>query len=201
MDDEDLTLEGKWWTSLGLDEGYTSALPVVPFMPAGVASRRKRIPRKKTTIVAQNVYINGDDPSTPSSDRERHRGEVRVRAVNLGHVVYDSVEKLSKTRKLVMQTLEFQRAEAEGGILPVLEGDDERIAQLERRERRVRRRKQVLELHEGKKRRRIGGDVGEREAVEAMKKVTAGMLAHSGFEGESPMSGNNTESLLTLRRR
>ena len=65
---------------------------------------------------------------------------------------------------------------------PFNDGKEERWRR--RREAEVRKRKRRINMLEAIERNRLGGEVGGQEAVLAMKKATAGLLAHAGFEGK-----------------
>ena len=181
-DDEEAKLEGSWWGAVGRDEAYMAGLPAVPMMAPLSGARRRKIPRHTTRHLS---IPNGDDdrPKTPSL--------VSPKPISLESVIHRSVDKLCEARRVVGKIQDFQRIEAEGGLLPLPNRDDEdETKEAERKERVERKRKRKAEGVEAKKRRKTGGEVGEPEAVHAMKKTTAGMLAHAGFEGER--GGNTT---------
>jgi transcriptional activator SPT7 len=192
-DNEDNRLEGSWWTVLGKDDAYVGGLPSAPGMVQATPPKCKRIPsrRRRTSIP------NGSGPArpagqagqagsagSPTGDSSTVPDLVPPRPKSLGNVIQRSVDKLSEARKMINQTQEFQRIEAEGGVLPPIdfgEADRER----EREEAKERKRKNQVERGEVNKRRKLGGEVGEKEAAITMKRATASMLAHSGFEGGS----------------
>lgn len=115
----------------------------------------------------------------------------KATAVSVKAVVRRTIHNLNAARQAMQRITEFQRIEADGGgILPprglsptpaekekaeeerIGRGDSRRIENKAARERRMRK----------------GGEVGQEEAVRVMKKCSAGMLAHAGFEGANEMA-------------
>lgn len=176
-DNDELKLEGAWWSVIGKDEGYLAGLPVVPTMPGPSVIRKRRIPgRNKRRLSMPNGIADLSKPPRISSA-----------PVSLEKVVHRSVDKLSEARRVVGQIQDFQRIEAEGGVLPVPNpAEEEERRERNKQERIGRKRRRKAEFLEAKKRRKTGGEIGETEAVMALKRTTASMLAHSGFEGELP---------------
>lgn len=136
------------------------------------SSRTKRIPNGHAEPIPNG---NGTAP-TPK------RSSSRTKKADLGRMVEHSVDELFDARKFVNQIHDFQKAEVDGGILPAF--DDGEGEKLERKELgRERKRKKVAEREQAIKRRKIGGEVGEKEAILSMKRSSASLLAHVGFEG------------------
>ncbi len=150
-------------------------MPSVPIMASPGAPRKRRVPGRKRRR-----------PSIPNGDDESHRTPslVSPKPVSLENVVHCSVDKLCEARRVVGQIQEFQRLEAEGVIflLPNRAEEEERREE-EKWDRANRKRRRKVELEEANRRRRDGGDIGETEAVMGLKRTTATMLAHAGFEG------------------
>jgi transcriptional activator SPT7 len=187
--DEEQKLQGAWWGLAGKNEGYASGLPSIPFMPFGEGVRRGRIPNHKKRRRLENgiPHINGltnghTSPKTPPKSPEM---ETIPELIRLEDVVHNTVDRLCESRRLINQTLEFQRIEAEGGMLPLfMDEDDEKVISKVKKAERLRKRTAMADEREARKRRKLGGEVGEEEAVEGMKRVTAGLLAHAGFDGQ-----------------
>ena len=181
-DDEEHKLEGGWWGSLGKDESYMACLPAVPVMASPDAIRRRRIHVRKCRPLSVS---NGDmQPRTPPL--------VSPRPVSLSRVVNRSVDKLCEARRVFQQIQDFQRMEAEGGQLPILHPvEDDEGNERKKLERIHRRRRRKDDSEDLSKRRRNGGETGEAEAVMILKKNTASMLAHAGFEGTAQFASRN----------
>lgn len=162
---------------MATDEAYISGLPAVPVMVDSKTPRRARIPVKKVTPPKTNGHLPDEDKDkTPPLDPSG--------PVKLEKVVHRNVNRLAEARKVMNQIHEFQRIEAEDGILPDIAAIEAREKAKEEQERIERKRMRAEEAVESNKRRKIGGEVGAKEASLAMKKATAGMLAHAGFEGK-----------------
>ncbi|WWD15998.1 hypothetical protein CI109_100422 [Kwoniella shandongensis] len=192
-DDEDVKLEGYWWGAMTGDEAYIGGLPAVPSMVASEPPRRRKIRRKSASTVprqngidhpptAAEVARNGVSLSPTKSPKKLARSKP-TKPVSLKKVIHQTVDKLHDARTVIHRIQEFQRVEAEGGILPSrsLETEEEKATKEE--ERLERRQKRREERTEARKREKEGAEVGEEEAVFGMKKAAAGMLAHAGFEG------------------
>lgn len=173
-DTDEAKAEGSWWSILGKDEAYVGGLPPAPAMvqfPEEPIHQTRSSTRKKS-------LPNGNGVASP----DRPPSLVPSKPVSLERVVHRTVDKLFDTRKLATQISEFQKAEVEGLILPPYDdGEQDRL--LQREEASERKRKKRTEREEAAKRRRVGGEVGEREAALKLKKASAAMLAHVGFEG------------------
>ncbi|EIW69413.1 hypothetical protein TREMEDRAFT_62279 [Tremella mesenterica DSM 1558] len=175
VEGDDLKLQGSWWGLAGRDECYVSTLPAVPFMAPSQAPPTRCIPsrskRKRNTPMGMDT-----SPDRPPS-------LVPSKSVKLENLIQQRVDKLFESRKIVNAVSEFQRMELEGVIPPRLRFDDGIERNQRRRDRLERKQKMHEERIEAKKRRRLGGEVGEKEAVLGMRSVSARMLAHAGFEG------------------
>ncbi|KAK4686338.1 transcriptional activator SPT7, partial [Tremellales sp. Uapishka_1] len=169
--DEDYKLEGCWWGTIGKDEALVGGLPSVPKM--AVLSPKIRHKKLKPPIES------GDGDSVPSLTKSR--------PVSMEKTVLRTVDKLFETRYDAHRILEWQRIEAEGGCLTNHLADEEEEKQKEE-ERIDRKRKRRVERGESRKRRKSGGEVGEREGVLGMKKACSGLLAHAGFEGANEIA-------------
>ena len=173
VEDEELRLEGSWWGLMSRDEAYTSGLPSIPTMAAPTPPRRLRIGSKRQR--SSPSPIETTEPKTPPLDPPR--------PVKLENVMHRSVDKLFEARKVMGQINEWQRIEADGGILLSLKMLEVEEKERAREEQTERKRRRNLEFEEARKKRKEGGEVGDREAAFVMKKATASVLAHSGFEG------------------
>ncbi|WVF72103.1 hypothetical protein IAT40_006915 [Kwoniella sp. CBS 6097] len=212
-DDEDVKLEGYWWGAMNGDDAIVAGLPAVPTMvppeqPTTLPRRRRlrtrpRSPRKSVNGV---LLPNGDesapvsvplpsrksispltskralDKMTETEEQER-KSKQRIKPISVKKVVHRTVDRLHDARQLIHRIHEFQRIENEGGILPSRElvTEKERITKQEERARRVEMR--TAEKKEVMGRKKEGGEVGEEEAALGLKRASAGLLAHAGFEG------------------
>lgn len=191
-DDEDVKLEGSWWSFIGKDETYTAGLPSVPMMAHVTPPRKRRMPGRK---IRRSSVPNGD------SGIHKTPPLVLPGPVSMEKVVYRSVDKLCEARRVVGQIQEFQRIETEGGILPTPNQDEEEERkEREKKERISKKRRRKAELVEATKRRRTGGEIGEAEAVMGVKKTTASILAHAGFEGELRSGYHRGGMLISMSR-
>lgn len=121
-------------------------------------------------------------PQMPVSSRRSAR--IRSKgAVDLEASVLAGASSLAESSRVYGKILDFQRLEVEGGILPPIERFE--LSQAARREEKQERKRAIrTERVEARKRRRIGGEVGDAEAVQSVKRASAGLLAHAGFDGE-----------------
>jgi transcriptional activator SPT7 len=103
--------------------------------------------------------------------------------VNLETVIHRTVDELHTSRSIINSIYDWQRLEAEGGAIPPIKRFD-REKEIRREEEAERKRVNREEGAEASKRRKLGGEVGERQAALGAKRATAGMLAHAGFDGE-----------------
>ncbi|ODN83198.1 hypothetical protein L202_01386 [Cryptococcus amylolentus CBS 6039] len=104
--------------------------------------------------------------------------------ISIPAIVRRTINNLDSARSIAHRVSEFQRIEAEGGVLPprslsppLSEQTSFEEARQSRREALARERQAILD------RRREGGEVGREEAVLTMRMCTAGLLARAGFEG------------------
>ena len=83
------------------------------------------------------------------------------------------------------QIQDWQRTEMEGGVLPPIQRFNEKADRRKRKRAWMELREREKEMREeGRGRAKDGGEVGEEEAVMKIRRATAGMLAHAGFEGQ-----------------
>lgn len=175
-EENDRNFEGGWWGTMAKDEAYTAGLPAVPMMADPTTPRRARIPsKKKSPIQEKRPQANGSKEKTPPLDPPK--------PVRLESLIHRNVDKLHEARRVMSQIHEFQRLEAEDGILPDIAAVEARERARAKEERAERKRQREEELVESQKRRKLGYEVGGKEASLALKRATAGMLAHAGFEG------------------
>ncbi|WVQ98831.1 hypothetical protein IAU59_005962 [Kwoniella sp. CBS 9459] len=196
-DDEDVKLEGYWWGAMNGDDAFVAGLPAVPTMvpPETTITRRRRTrPRSTRKSINSDVLPNGGGPARRTSvsplktrkilDNTKEGSKDRSqKPLSVKNVVHRTVDRLHDARQLIHRIHEFQRIENEGGILPSREimTEKERITKQEEKAQRVEVRK--LEKKEVVRRKKEGGEVGEAEAALSLKRASAGLLAHAGFEG------------------
>lgn len=201
-DTDEARADASWYNLMGKDEAYTSFLPAAMSMAPPDESRgvkRRRSSRLTNGSVARlnghfgsrypgadqdpDPLMNGNGLPTSAPEPASPRSAKR-RPVSLEKTVHGAVESLSEARRVMYQIGEFQRIEQEGGVLPPIEkfGWDKQVKK-EQVAARKRKRKEEREMAD--KRRKTGGEVGELEAEMSVKRASAGMLAHVGFDGES----------------
>lgn len=153
--------------------------PVIPPLPNGIASRPpppspSPSPSPSTTA-KPHLHPKDGPPDKPLSTSV---------CVSVKAVVRRTINNLNAARQAMHRITEFQRIEAEGGILPP-RGLSPTPAEKEKQqeERCEREEFRRIENKAARERRNAGGEVGQEEAVKVMKKCSAGMLAHAGFEG------------------
>lgn len=159
--------------------------PVIPPLPNGIASRPpppglspppppSPSPSPSTTA-KPHLHPKDGPPDKPLSTSV---------CVSVKAVVRRTINNLNAARQAMHRITEFQRIEAEGGILPP-RGLSPTPAEKEKQqeERCEREEFRRMENKAARERRNAGGEVGQEEAVKVMKKCSAGMLAHAGFEG------------------
>ena len=135
----------------------------------------------RSSRAKRKSFLPNGSPLIHESPR-RPPSLIHSKPASLENIVHKSVDRLFQARKVVNQIQDFQKAEQEGGILPVFDnGEEEKARRKEESDERKRKRKN--EREEAIKRRRAGGEVGETEAILTLKKASAAMLAHAGFEG------------------
>ena len=176
-EDDEWKLEGGWWGVMSKDESYTESLPSVPRMASPITPRRVKIKRQREVTPPQN---GSAEPGTPPLDPSK--------SVNLESVIHRNVNKLNEARKVMGMIHDWQRIETEGGVLPNMQAQEAEERSREKEEAEQRKAARRAEADEARKRRKSGGDVGEREAALAMKKSSAALLAHSGFEGANEVA-------------
>lgn len=179
-EDEELHLEGSWWGVMSKDDAYTAGLPAVPMMAESHSARHPRIPFTRRRPSGHDDQANGHESRTPPLDPPK--------PVKLENVILRSVDKLNEARKVMGLIQDWQRIETDGGLLPNIRMIEEMERQQQREQRMDRKRVRKEETEEANKRRKIGGQIGEREAAHTMRKAAASMLAHAGFEGESKVT-------------
>lgn len=175
-DEDAAKAEGSWWGAMSKDEAYTGGLPAKSFMSTPMARPYKQIPkrllrRKSLQSPGHSTIQNG---TTAISSRGR--------TVHLERLVQKSVEELGTARRIANSIHDWQRIEAEGGALPPIERFDREQA-MRKEEEAERKRDAKEEKRDASKRRRLGGEMGEKQAATECKRATAGMLAHAGFDG------------------
>ncbi|KAK6902974.1 hypothetical protein L486_06429 [Kwoniella mangroviensis CBS 10435] len=171
-DEEDFKLEGYWWGAMSStnEDALIGGLPSIPQMVDPVPPKRKR-------IKLSHRSINGNDPT--SSPKKVNRGK----PVNMRKTIHGTVNRLHESRMLINRIQEFQRIELEGGILPSRELQTQKEKLIKKEEAYQRSLARQEELERSKERQKAGGEVGDQQAALELKKATAAMLAHSGFEG------------------
>ncbi|ORX39969.1 hypothetical protein BD324DRAFT_648586 [Kockovaella imperatae] len=183
-------LEGHWWTAIIKDEAFVGGMPATPVMAHSVSPKVARIRAKKRRRVSEYA---SEDRNGLDFTNQGHRGGTPAlespRPVKLESLVHRSVDRLIEARKLMNQIQDFQRIELEGGILPPIQRFDEKLERERRREERAERRaREKVERMEARKRASNGGEMGEEEAVMNIRRSTAGLLAHAGFEGANEIA-------------
>ncbi|WWC89960.1 uncharacterized protein L201_004889 [Kwoniella dendrophila CBS 6074] len=189
-DDEDLKLEGYWWGAMSAsnEDALISGMPSIPQMVDPVPTKKKRIKRFKSchqkSPLQALVSIDGVPTSTVStSPGKQAKKKPKPKVINTKRMIYETNEKLHESRNIINRIQEFQRIEYEGGILPsnILESKTEKLIKKEEKFERIRNKKE--EKLKSIKRKNQGGEMGEEQAVLQLKKSSAALLAHNGFEG------------------
>lgn len=157
-------------------------------VPRPVSRPQKRIPRRHRTpgeakngSTSASAQTNGNG-APPQVNGHTHTSPPK-RTVNLETIVHRTVDELHTSRSIINSIYDWQRLEAEGGAIPPIKRFD-REKEIRREEEAERKRVNREEGAEASKRRKLGGEVGERQAALGAKRATAGMLAHAGFDGE-----------------
>lgn len=205
-DDAYAQLEASWWGALGKDDFFGSGVPAVPAMlsPDGLElqARQRGRKRRRDALEPSRRLVHGDrrgdsaamdiddgdgvvtNSAERSADREGTPPLVKSRPLKLENVVLRSVDHLSEARRYIHHVQEFQRAELEGAALPPLVlSEPSRAARQE--EKAARKRRERFEREEARERAEMGGEVGQAEAALSLKRSSAALLAHAGFEGMS----------------
>lgn len=185
-DDEDAKLEGYWWGATGKDEAYVAGLPTVPHMKQGPSSKRRRVVRPRSESPRANGHAHDLNPPPLEPSKP----------LSIERVVHRAVNKLNDARKTMNTIQEYQRyvegdgTDPEPAPLEPIQVERARYAE----ERQANKRKRIEARAEAEERFSVGGEVGEVEAAHTMKRSTASLLAHAGFEGDF-----GTELRLTCR--
>ena len=136
---------------------------------------------KFTTLV---TATSNTDSSATLTDATPHLIPSRPKPINLTNVIHRSADRLFDSRKYASRIVEFTKAENEGIPPPTYKPHIEREERRqERQEWNERKRRRKDEKVEARKRSKMGGEVGEKEAALNMRMATASMLARAGFEG------------------
>lgn len=180
-DDEDAKLEGYWWGMTSKDDAYVGGLPAVPCMLEGPSQKRRRVSSRRQRSASPQA--NGN--ARPARFESAPPSLVPSKPVSLERVVQRGIDKMVDARQTMNIIQDWQRyyeGDGMGPPPPLLEPPEVERARLaeERTEGKRKRREARVE---GAERRKQGGEVGEAEAALSLKRVTASMLAHSGFEG------------------
>ncbi|OCF45433.1 hypothetical protein I317_00679 [Kwoniella heveanensis CBS 569] len=194
-DDEDIKLEGYWWGAMNGDDAYVAGLPAVPAMVPSDSTvpRRRRLRPRSPRKSINGTLPNGDGPPRTTSisplktkkplDKTQEEPKQRKKPVSVKKVVHRTVGRLHDVRQVIHRIHEFQRIENEGGILPSRQLVTEQERTTKEKERAERAELRKAEKVEVMGRKRGGGEVGEEEAALCLKRASAGLLAHAGFEG------------------
>lgn len=178
--DEKSRLEGAWWGKMMDDESLITGMPAIPKMVPPEPVRRYR-PKPPPPPPSPNGII-------PSGVNQ---------TVSVKAVVRRTIHNLNAARHAMHRITEFQRIEADPTSLGIHPPPRRRLSptpaerEKAKEERIARRDSRRIENKAAQERRiRKGGHVGQEEAVSVMKKCSAGMLAHAGFEGANEMALN-----------
>lgn len=180
-DDEDAKLEGYWWGAAMKDDAYIAGLPSVPSMVEGPASKRRRIARRRSPSPQQ---INGNGRHNDVSETQPP-ALVPSKPLSMERVVHRAIDKLTDARKTMHTIQELQRYYEGDGTDPEpqpLESLESVRAGLAQQDRELKR-KRAEARTEANARRKAGGEVGGTEAALELKRSTASLLAHAGFDG------------------
>ncbi|WVQ87371.1 hypothetical protein IAS59_001095 [Cryptococcus gattii] len=190
-EDEESRLEGAWWGKMMDDESLITGMPAIPQMvpPEPVTRYRPKPPPPTPPPRLPNGIASaggGEALHSGHDKKKKKKATVSVKAV-----VRRTISNLNAARQAMQRITEFQRIEADGGgILP-----PRRLsptpAEKEKAEEEQTTRCDSLRIENKaarERRMRKGGEVGQEEAVRVMKKCSAGMLAHAGFEGANEMA-------------
>ncbi|TYJ55382.1 hypothetical protein B9479_003885 [Cryptococcus floricola] len=170
------------------------SLPVPP-LPNGIANHSaEQMPSpQKLHIPPRSRSPSPSPEKLPATDAQDQSSLQRPSAesaapsdkpISIPAIVRRTVNNLDSARSIAHKVSEFQRIEAEGGVLPPRSLSPPLSEQISIEEARQLRREAIAgerqAIHD---RRREGGEVGREEAVLTMKMCTAGLLARAGFEG------------------
>nr|KIR85585.1 transcriptional activator SPT7 [Cryptococcus tetragattii IND107] len=187
-EEEESRLEGAWWGKMMDDESLITGMPAIPKMvpPEPVTRYRPKPPPPPPPPRLPNGIASGGDSEALHSEHDKKKKAVSVKAV-----VRRTINNLNAARQAMQRITEFQRIEADGGGILPPRGLSPTPAEKEKAEdERIERRDSLRIENKAARERRItqGGEVGQEEAVRVMKKCSAGMLAHAGFEGANEMA-------------
>lgn len=187
-EEEESRLEGAWWGKMMDDESLITGMPAIPKMvpPEPVTRYRPKPPPPPPPPRLPNGIASGGDSEALHSGHDKKKKAVSVKAV-----VRRTINNLNAARQAMQRITEFQRIEADGGGILPPRGLSPTPAEKEKAEdERIERRDSLRIENKAARERRItqGGEVGQEEAVRVMKKCSAGMLAHAGFEGANEMA-------------
>lgn len=184
-DNEDAKLEGYWWGATSKDEAYVAGLPCVPHMVQGPSMKRRRVRARSAS-----PRVNGNGEAGEEHDAgAQHEAPTPAlepsKPLSIERVVHRAVDKLSDARKTMNTIQEYQRyVEGDGTDpepLPLEPVESVRARYAEERQSSKRKRKEAKE--EADERLETGGEVGEEEAAYSLKRASASLLAHAGFDG------------------
>lgn len=194
-DDDVRRAEGSWYTAMSRDEAFIGGLPATSSMSMPSAKPVKRIPSRRKSI----NQVNNAGPSDYALISGQPKSP-RKRTVKLEDIVHRTVDELHSARNIANSIYDWQRLEADGGIIPPIKRFDREEA-LRKEEEAERKRVSREEAARANKRRKVGGEVGENEAAMSFKRATAGMLAHAGFDGMSKQTFAEDVADLQVRMR
>lgn len=205
--DEESRLEGAWWGKMMDDETLITGMPAIPKMVPPEPVRRYRPkppPPPPPPRLPNGIIASGDDDDEALHPKDagnpplhdKKKTTTTTTTVSVKAVVRRTINNLNAARQAMQRITEFQRIEAEGGgggigILHPPRGLSPTPAEKEKaEEERIERRDFRRMENKAARERRLtqGGQVGQEEAVRVMKKCSAGMLAHAGFEGANEMA-------------
>ena len=115
------------------------------------------------SMMRDEAYITSL-PACPTMAEPPAKRQKRRKGNALASTIYETVGSLNEARRISNLIVDFRRAEQEGSMLPQIE--------------HFKHRKQLKPP-----RSQMSGDVDEPAATQVIKQASAGMLAHSGFEG------------------
>ncbi|BEJ14424.1 hypothetical protein CspHIS471_0401910 [Cutaneotrichosporon sp. HIS471] len=174
-EDEDAKLEGCWWGAVAKDDAYVAGLPASPAMVIGPTSKRRRVARRRSPTPNGDIEMSETQPPAL----------VPSKPVSLARVVDRAIDKITDARKTMHTIQELQRYYEGDGTDP----EPQPLEPLESvrsgltKQRKELKRKRMETRTEGETRRKSGGEVGGTQAVLEMKRSTASLLAHAGFDG------------------
>ncbi|KAE8541103.1 hypothetical protein D1P53_002457 [Cryptococcus gattii VGV] len=192
-EEEESRLEGAWWGKMMDDESLITGMPAIPKMVPPEPVRRYR-PKPPPPPLPNGIASGGDEalhPKDAANPPLHDKKKEKKKAVSVKAVVRRTINNLNAARQAMQRITEFQRIEADGGGILPPRGLSPTPAEKEKaEEERIERRDSLRTENKAARERRLreGGEVGQEEAVRVMKKCSAGMLAHAGFEGANEMA-------------